>query len=172
MLRRCETPGASAFKKYGARGILVCERWHIFENFLTDMGEPPSNEHSIDRFPDNNGDYEAGNCRWATDEQQANNQRSNVFLEHAGERMTIAQWARKTGIKDHAIEKRLALGWSASKALTQPVRKAEVQGINYEPSRGKWVARIGHKYIGRYPSKDAAIAARQSMMSELLERFQ
>lgn len=76
MLRRCSDPKLPAYKWYGARGIKVCERWRVFDNFLADMGERPSPAHSLDRFPNNDGDYEPGNCRWATNEQQMNNKRS------------------------------------------------------------------------------------------------
>ncbi len=74
---RCETPTNSKFRYYGGRGIRVCERWASFEAFLADMGPRPSIKHSIDRFPNNDGNYEPGNCRWATATEQANNKRNS-----------------------------------------------------------------------------------------------
>jgi hypothetical protein len=69
MLGRCEDPRNASYPTYGARGITVCERWHRFENFLADMGERPSLDHSIDR-KDAEGNYEPSNCRWATRAEQ------------------------------------------------------------------------------------------------------
>lgn len=70
--QRCLNPTSQAYSKYGARGITISDEWLSFENFYKDMGSRPSNDYSIDRI-DNNGNYEKGNCRWATTTQQNRN---------------------------------------------------------------------------------------------------
>lgn len=74
MLARCENPKNPAYKNYGGRGIKVCERWHSFENFYEDVGDPPEGM-TLDRYPDNDGNYEPLNFRWATWKEQQNNKR-------------------------------------------------------------------------------------------------
>ena len=119
---RCHNPNNPAFQNYGGRGITVCERWrNSFENFLNDMGEPPP-KTSIDRYPNNDGNYEPGNCRWATRSEQNNNTRQCRFLEFDGKVKTIAQWERELGCKKQSVRSRIRKGWSIQEALATPVR--------------------------------------------------
>ena len=81
MLQRCYNPNCKDYKNYGGRGITVCDRWlHSYENFLKDMGRAPGKGYSIDRI-NNNGNYDPGNCRWATSSQQNSNKRSKAEME-------------------------------------------------------------------------------------------
>ncbi len=117
---RCSNPSNTAYEHYGGRGIKVCERWNEFLAFLEDMGEQPEGL-SIDRYPDNNGDYEPGNCRWASPSEQNRNKRSNHMLTHNGESLCLEDWAERTGIQNSTIRMRLKSGYSAEEALTLPV---------------------------------------------------
>jgi hypothetical protein len=118
MRERCFLVNHADYPNYGGRGIKVCERWETsFENFLADMGLRP-NKMSIERI-DVDGDYAPENCRWATNKDQMNNRRNNVFLEFDGSRLTIAQWAEKIGLKYSTLKERLARGWSVERALTK-----------------------------------------------------
>lgn len=119
MKRRCLNPNEKAYPRYGGRGIKVCDRWlNSFENFLADVGPRPSPHHSIDRYPNNDGNYEPGNVRWATRIEQANNTSKNRHTIHEGEPITIGGLARKTGIPFNYLYHRIITKkWSAEKAL-------------------------------------------------------
>lgn len=79
---RCYNKNNTGFYLYGGRGIKVCDRWlNSFENFFADMGKKPSKLHSIDRYPNKNGDYKPTNCRWATEKEQHMNKRTSVNIE-------------------------------------------------------------------------------------------
>jgi len=121
MIDRCRNDRTG---NYGQRGIRVCPQWlDSFENFYSDMGEPPTTRHSIDR-KNVNGDYEPDNCRWATRTLQARNTRRNTVLEFHGEKRLIVEWSEETGIKPSTICVRLYnLGWSIEKTLSTPVQQ-------------------------------------------------
>lgn len=115
---RCYDPNEIGYHRYGGRGITVCDRWlESFENFLSDMGERPSQNHSIDR-EDNDGNYEPSNCKWSTKKEQANNRRSNRILSYKGQDKTTSQWADEIGIGQSTIHARLKRGWSIKKTLS------------------------------------------------------
>lgn len=98
ILQRCLNPKSKDFKRYGGRGITVCERWGAgtdnltgFENFLADMGRKPTQQHTLDRYPNVNGNYEPGNCRWATPKEQANNRRNTVWVQVGDEMQPLSK---------------------------------------------------------------------------------
>lgn len=121
LMARCYNPKDPEYKNYGTRGISVVSEWHKFRKFFTDMGKRPSAKYSIDRI-DNDGDYSPENCRWVTMKQQANNRRSNVFIEYLGERRTLSQWADRFGISKQIIYNRRNRGLTGEEALTRPVK--------------------------------------------------
>ncbi len=125
MKARCYNPNNSFFKEYGARGITVCKRWRLsFESFYKDMGDKPSGM-TIDRFPDNDGNYEPSNCRWATNSQQSRNKRNNIFVEVKNERMIVKDACRILGLPYRSITARIRKGWDAQKAMNTPIRKGK-----------------------------------------------
>lgn len=118
MKARCGNPNADAYPRYGGRGIRVCARWMKFENFISDMGERPSASHSVER-KDNDGDYEPGNCIWASKAVQSRNRCTNQILEHGGESLTVADWALRLGVSATTLYGRLRRGWSVERVLTE-----------------------------------------------------
>lgn len=94
MKYRCQVKTYKEYHLYGGRGIKVCDRWQLFENFISDMGNRPSKGHSIDRINPNKN-YEPSNCRWATSLEQGKTRRNNRWIEYDGEKFILADWARK-----------------------------------------------------------------------------
>lgn len=131
MLQRCNNPNTVHYKNYGGRGITVCARWaESFEAFRSDMGEPPADHLSLDRI-DNDRGYEPGNCRWATDKDQARNTRRNVWVEHNGERLLATDWARKLGISRQRFDQRLRAGFPPERLFAP----GNVESINRTKGR-------------------------------------
>jgi hypothetical protein len=127
MLSRCTNPNAKDYPRYGGRGITVCDRWRVFENFLADMGPRPDGL-TLERENGARG-YEPGNCKWATPTAQARNRSSNVLVTHGGHTATVAEWAERTGLERKTLEYRLRAGWPAERALSTP------STINRKPTK-------------------------------------
>lgn len=123
MIRRCSIPSDTAYVNYGERGIAVCCRWtDSFEAFLEDMGECPSDDHSIERR-DNDGNYEPGNCEWATRKEQARNRRSSRIVTFNGASMCLATLADVCGVPYKTLHRRLSRGLTVEDAVTRPLRE-------------------------------------------------
>lgn len=121
---RCLNPKNKKWARYGGRGITVCERWMVFENFFADMGKKPSPRHSVDRI-NNDGNYEPSNCRWATPLEQRHNNSRWTWVTIKGERLKVADWARKIGVAESCLRRRLAKGWPDDLLLVKDARKTQ-----------------------------------------------
>jgi hypothetical protein len=119
MIRRCYRVRYKDYPAYGGRGIVVATNWRRFPAFIADMGPRPSPKHSIDRI-DNDGNYEPGNCRWATQLEQQNNRRNNVTITRDGVSMTVSQWSRVLGIRVGTLFNRVYAGWSIERLFSPP----------------------------------------------------
>jgi len=119
---RCENPENQAFQDYGGRSISVCARWAVYENFLEDMGRRPSPHHSIDRI-DNDGNYEPGNCHWATMAEQSSNTRAVRRITIGPETRHLAEWLRHFGVTAVTFHNRVRAGMSEVEALSKPTWK-------------------------------------------------
>lgn len=106
MRKRCTNPHEKSYERYGGRGISVCSEWDSFPNFLKWAKNNGYNDLlSIDRI-DNSKGYSPDNCRWATLEEQANNKRNNIIIEHDGEKRTLSEWCRLYNFSYHSASQR------------------------------------------------------------------
>lgn len=118
MIKRCTKPTNKHYVNYGGREITVCDRWlHGFENFVVDMGEVPPGK-TLDRI-DNNGNYEPGNCRWATRKEQTDNRRNSIVVEINGQHMRMKEAAEYLGIPYSTFKNKYRrLGLSVEEIIT------------------------------------------------------
>lgn len=126
MKYRCHNPNCESYFRYGGRGIKVCKRWLIFENFLKDMGQPPTSKHSIDRKNNALG-YCKRNCRWATAHEQSQNLTNNNNMNFQGRKLSEREWARQLGLSRSTIRSRIRMGWTVKKTLSLPAGKYTVK---------------------------------------------
>ena len=148
MRNRCTNKKSDNYAYYGGKGIKVCERWNDFFAFLEDMGPRPTSSHSIDRI-DSNGNYEPGNCRWATIEEQNRNRCSNLFFTLNGVTRQTHEWSAITGLSMKVIYLRRGKGWSDEKILTTKKRRfdeAAVREIRRLRSSGVMTKQIAERF--------------------------
>lgn len=117
MIQRCHNANHQNYQHYGGRGISVCHKWRrSFEAFYEDMGDRPFG-CTIERI-NTNGNYEPGNCRWATQKEQLRNTRRTHWLEYRGETKSLGEWAEQFGVPYGTLWSRVqTLGFSAEEAL-------------------------------------------------------
>lgn len=125
MLERCYNEKSAMYYRYGKRGIIVCDEWKesfvVFRKWALANGY---NEHlTIDRI-DNDGNYTPDNCKWSTPREQSNNRSTNRFITYNGVTDTVANWARRMGMKYGMLSSRLRLGWPDEKLFIPATRKA------------------------------------------------
>lgn len=121
MRQRCLNPDADNRAYYGGLGVTICPRWDDFAAFLEDVGTAPTKECSLDRFPNNEGNYEPGNVRWATKKEQGRNMRSNVKITLSGKTMVLAEWCELFGVTESMYRSRRRRGLTAEQALIETV---------------------------------------------------
>lgn len=121
MVRRCTNRSDADFERYGGSGVAVHPSWMSFAGFLAYMGVRPSGT-TLDRWPNGAGNYEPGNCRWATPTEQNRNRRSVRTVEIDGKRMCLVEACEHLGLNYEAIKSRVyKRGWSVERALSTPI---------------------------------------------------
>lgn len=123
MKGRCLDKKDAFYADYGGNGITIHPPWiDSFEAFYRDLGNRPVGT-TLDRYPNQNGNYVPGNVRWATHKEQQRNRSSNRLLTYNGETMTLVEWSERLGINRRTLCTRLnKLRWSVERALSEKIR--------------------------------------------------
>lgn len=150
MIQRCTNPNSKRWSDWGGRGIRVCERWiNSFENFYADMGVRPSPSHSLDRYPDNDGNYEPGNVRWATRSEQQLNKRPTDASHLKG---LAEKWRRENPEKAREVAQRTGAKLKGRISPNRKVTPEIANGIRvlHEEFPSMTLIEIGVKFgVGR-----------------------
>jgi hypothetical protein len=137
MLKRCYDPRYKLYHRYGGRGISVCLKWRFdFVSFLNDVGKCPIDKTSLDRFPNNDGNYEPGNIRWANDKEQANNRSTCQMFKIGNEIKNLTQWCLEYNMPYKVVHSRIfRQQLDLLTALTKPISDTKYKSKNDSKSR-------------------------------------
>jgi len=167
MLQRTGNPNNPSFKFYGAKGIVVCEKWKKFEGFISDMYDFYKPELTLDRINNNKG-YSKDNCRWATWEQQYINKKKSKSFTFNGETKTLHEWAKSLGIPRGALYSRIyEYGWKIEEALSTP-------SLNFGKRRKEKIARgeqIGNSKLTVQKVLDIRKMGKNTSFYEIAKKF-
>jgi hypothetical protein len=147
MIERCNNKNNSEYHNYGERGIMVCEKWR--NSFLSFKDWAINNGYKeclqIDRFPNNNGNYEPNNCRWATPRENSNNKRNNTLLTYNGITKTVTQWSDYIGLCPSNLFHKITRGQNIEQILTkQQIEKYTYNGKTL--NLAEWAKELNMKY--------------------------
>ncbi len=120
MLNRCRNKNCRNFPAYGGRGITVCARWMDFALFYSDMGDPPTSDHTIERKENNSG-YSKSNCEWVPSCRQALNRRNTLRVRFRGKQLAASEVDRILGLYAGTTARRISRGWTETQ-LDSPVQ--------------------------------------------------
>jgi len=137
MRDRCFDVEDKSYKNYGGRGISVCQRWSKFENFLEDMRPSPGKGFSLDRI-NNDGNYEPGNCRWATKKEQTLNKRNVTLITIGGVTDSVSSWAHKLRLEQVTISRWIRNGMSPEDAFEKAILRKNAKLKTERERRVEW----------------------------------
>jgi hypothetical protein len=169
MVARCHVKSTPAYADYGARGIIVCDRWRVkgqgFANFVADMGPRPD-KHTIERI-DNDGNYEPSNCRWATRKEQQRNRRVTLYVTIEGVKYLVAALAEEYGFKTDTLMARAKVCATFAE-LVDKKRRVFTKGLqagilaSAEARKQRTHCKNGHEYTeaSTYIRKEGKYEAR------------
>lgn len=144
---RCNNPKHNEYHRYGGRGITMCDRWkESFSAFAEDMGPRPSSKHSIDRR-DNDGNYEPGNCRWATKREQSLNTSKNHRIEHDGKLITVQELSEIAGVGFGAMAERIDRGLRGDRLVAPKKEVTRHEAFGASRTLSEWAILYGTSYL-------------------------
>ena len=119
MMTRCRNSKDKHYKWYGARGIMICEKWLSFDGFYEDMQDGYADDLTLDRI-DVDGNYEKSNCKWSTVQEQCDNRRSNHYITYQGITDTLTNTCKRCNVSRSLVTDRLKTGWDVKSAIERP----------------------------------------------------